>query len=191
MESHAQHSSGGQPNHKSRTPRGSILKLGGAQGAADHVKFDEETIMEHDKDRGTRQKITEPKTPYEEMVQQDQEMSQEAQSDVEMQNPVNQEIDEEIKQHLAEAERNKMLNAQLLHQQAEAQGAHLNMHQFHKELAEKLDQTQISQDDAEKSKQTNHLYSDMAKYQLNNLLPSIYIMIYRASIIYADEEAAL
>ena len=67
--------------------------------------------MEHDKDRGTRQKITEPKTPYEEMVQHDQEMSQEAHGDVEMQNPHHQQIDEEIKQHLAEAERNKMLNA--------------------------------------------------------------------------------
>jgi hypothetical protein len=33
---------------------------------ADRVKFDEEVIAEHDKDRGTRQKIDEPKTPYEE-----------------------------------------------------------------------------------------------------------------------------
>ena len=32
--------------------------------ANDHVKFDEEIIAEHDKDRGTRQKIDEPKTPY-------------------------------------------------------------------------------------------------------------------------------
>ena len=31
---------------------------------SDHVKFDEEIIQEHDKDRGTRQKISEPKTPY-------------------------------------------------------------------------------------------------------------------------------
>ena len=30
----------------------------------EHVKFDEETIAEHDQDRGTRQKIDEPKTPY-------------------------------------------------------------------------------------------------------------------------------
>jgi hypothetical protein len=30
----------------------------------DHIKFDEEIIAEHDKSRGTRQKISEPKTPY-------------------------------------------------------------------------------------------------------------------------------
>lgn len=30
----------------------------------DHIKFDEEIIAEHDKSRGTRQKIDEPKTPY-------------------------------------------------------------------------------------------------------------------------------
>ena len=29
-----------------------------------HIKFDEEVIAEHDKSRGTRQKIDEPKTPY-------------------------------------------------------------------------------------------------------------------------------
>ena len=34
------------------------------QHDSDHVKFDEEVIQEHDKDRGTRQKISEPKTPY-------------------------------------------------------------------------------------------------------------------------------
>ena len=28
------------------------------------VKFDEAVIAEHDKERGTRQKIHEPKTPY-------------------------------------------------------------------------------------------------------------------------------
>lgn len=37
-----------------------------SHGHADRVKFDEEVIAEHDKDRGTRQKIDEPKTPYEE-----------------------------------------------------------------------------------------------------------------------------
>ena len=30
----------------------------------EHVKFDEVIIAEHDQDRGTRQKIDEPKTPY-------------------------------------------------------------------------------------------------------------------------------
>lgn len=30
------------------------------------MKFDEVVIAEHDKDRGTRQKIDEPKTPFEE-----------------------------------------------------------------------------------------------------------------------------
>ncbi|XP_049852633.1 protein phosphatase inhibitor 2-like [Schistocerca gregaria] len=29
-----------------------------------HITWDEDTIREHDKDRGTRQKIDEPKTPY-------------------------------------------------------------------------------------------------------------------------------
>lgn len=134
-----------EANHKSRTPRGSILKQHGGQSAADHVKFDEETIQEHDKDRGTRQKITEPKTPYEqsELPSQDHEMTHASVGttggDVEMHQHSSQ-IDEEIKQHLAEAERNKLLNAQLLHQQAEA-GAHLDMQRFHKELADKLDQT--------------------------------------------------
>ena len=47
--------------------------------------------------------------------------------------------------HLEEAERNKMLNAQLLHQQAAAQleGGSV-MQQFHRELADKLDQTQTA-----------------------------------------------
>lgn len=53
-----------------------------------------------------------------------------------------------------EAERNKQLNAQLLHQQAlaqEAAGGNI-MNQFHKELSEKLDQTQHNQEDMDKSK---------------------------------------
>jgi hypothetical protein len=29
-----------------------------------HIKFDEAIIQEHDKDRGTRERIDEPKTPY-------------------------------------------------------------------------------------------------------------------------------
>lgn len=63
-------------------------------------------------------------------------------------------IDEEIRHHLEEAERNKLLNAQLLHQQAqaEAEGQPSTMSQFHKELQEKLDQTQTAQEGAEKSK---------------------------------------
>ena len=33
-------------------------------GEGNHVKWDEVTIAEHDKERGTRQKIEEPPTPY-------------------------------------------------------------------------------------------------------------------------------
>lgn len=33
-----------------------------------HVHFDEKQIAEHDKDRGTRQTIDEPKTPFEKSV---------------------------------------------------------------------------------------------------------------------------
>ncbi len=63
-----------ESSKKAAGHRTSILKMG-SSGAhhelgGDHVKFDEVTIAEHDKDRGTRTKIEEPKTPYE----QDQEM---------------------------------------------------------------------------------------------------------------------
>ena len=118
---------------KSHTPRGSILKTSSSMGTGDQgmatcpeshtheVKFDEETIAEHDKDRGTRTKIDEPKTPYEEATQ------EHLHGDVEMHaeggsghtgalDEGSKQIDEEIKNHLEEAERNKMLNAQLLHQ---------------------------------------------------------------------------
>lgn len=37
---------------------------GNSGGRSEHVRFDEEIIAEHDKLRGTRQKIDEPKTPY-------------------------------------------------------------------------------------------------------------------------------
>ena len=37
-------------------------KLSNSEGV--HVQWDEETIAEHDKERGTRQKIDEPDTPY-------------------------------------------------------------------------------------------------------------------------------
>jgi hypothetical protein len=53
-----------ESSNKSHTPRGSILKIGASgtsvfemsehQPHNDHVKFDEFTIAEHDKDRGTR-----------------------------------------------------------------------------------------------------------------------------------------
>jgi hypothetical protein len=48
--------------------------------------------------------------------------------------------EEEIKKHLEEAERNKMLNAQL--QKEAANKANLN--KFHTELTEKLDNTQTT-----------------------------------------------
>jgi hypothetical protein len=37
---------------------------GAAPGAPRHIAWDEGVIAEHDKDRGTRRKILEPKTPY-------------------------------------------------------------------------------------------------------------------------------
>ena len=40
------------------------LSDSGGGGAVRHVVFDEAVIAEHDKDRGTRRKISEPKTPY-------------------------------------------------------------------------------------------------------------------------------
>ncbi len=40
------------------------LSDGAGGGAVRHVVFDEAVIAEHDKDRGTRRKISEPKTPY-------------------------------------------------------------------------------------------------------------------------------
>lgn len=150
---------------KSHTPRGSILKTSG-NAAMDHgqhfvedlshnheVKFDEETIAEHDKDRGTRTKIDEPKTPYA-----GESGEHEHGGDVEMHGSSeghqsqheDKQVDEEIKHHLEEAERNKMLNAQLLHQQAQAEGG--AMSQFHKDLKDKLEQTQNAQEDADKSK---------------------------------------
>jgi len=39
-----------------------------------HIKWDEETIQEHDKERGTRMKIEEPKTPYAYMSDEEQEI---------------------------------------------------------------------------------------------------------------------
>lgn len=41
-----------------------ILRLGKKTASQSHVKFDEAAIREHDKLRGTRQKIDEPKTPF-------------------------------------------------------------------------------------------------------------------------------
>ena len=94
-------------------PRCSILKNGGpcqhegecSHPETDHVKFDEYTIAEHDKERGTRTKISEPKTPYQEAEEADVEMHDCSQSE--------KVADEEIRHHLQEAERNKALNAQL------------------------------------------------------------------------------
>mmetsp|Transcript_9869 Transcript_9869/g.26212 ORF Transcript_9869/g.26212 Transcript_9869/m.26212 type:complete len:152 (-) Transcript_9869:17-472(-) len=44
-------------------PRG-ILKNKHEGGQRPHLTWDEETIAEHDKERGTRMKIDEPDTPY-------------------------------------------------------------------------------------------------------------------------------
>lgn len=46
-----------------RTPRG-ILKKTNDSDARPHLTWDEETIAEHDKERGTRMKIDEPDTPF-------------------------------------------------------------------------------------------------------------------------------
>ena len=46
-----------------RTPRG-ILKQTRDPDAKVHLTWDEETIAEHDKERGTRMKIDEPDTPF-------------------------------------------------------------------------------------------------------------------------------
>ena len=72
---------------------------------SEHIKWDEEVIKEHDKDRGTRQTIPDPKTPYH------------GDGDVEMADdehikagsiPSNEKvIMEEVKDHLKEAEKNK------------------------------------------------------------------------------------
>ena len=48
---------------KSRV-RNSILRTGSQSNNAMKVTFDEEIIAEHDKFRGTRMKIDEPKTPF-------------------------------------------------------------------------------------------------------------------------------
>lgn len=88
----------------------------------EHIKFDEEIIAEHDKTRGTRQKITEPKTPYaqdepEENEEQADTNTGEGSEDVHMQDHTTVHVegglvvDEEIKRHLDEAEKNKQLNA--------------------------------------------------------------------------------
>ena len=66
------------------------------------MKFDEFTIAEHDKTRGTRQKIDEPKTPYE--VGQEDEVFSSTAHDVEMrmhdESGNSMQVDEEIKMHL-------------------------------------------------------------------------------------------
>jgi len=38
----------------------------------EHVHFDEHIIAEHDEDRGTRTKIDEPKTPYHDPLEEEE-----------------------------------------------------------------------------------------------------------------------
>ena len=75
------------------------------EGNSEHagIKWDEEVIQEHDKERGKHMKIDEPKTPY------NLELEDEAEED---QEPDSSEI-LEIKKHLSEAEENALKNAQL------------------------------------------------------------------------------
>jgi len=76
------------------------------------VKWDETTIQEHDKERGTRQKIDEPKTPYH--LEHEEALAAfggaAEKEDVDML-PVEEE--KETIEHLKEAEKNKELNAHL------------------------------------------------------------------------------
>ena len=80
------------------------------QHQKDHVHFDEQVIIEHDEERGTRMKIDEPKTPYNEGYTGDDQPEQE---DVHMESldKVQMGDDSEVRKHLEEAERNKLLNA--------------------------------------------------------------------------------
>lgn len=79
------------------------------------MKFDEEIIAEHDKDRGTRQKISEPKTPYanedEAMVDEDSSQPGTGGDHVMSTQEASHVIEDEVRRHLEEAERNKQLNA--------------------------------------------------------------------------------
>ena len=92
--------------------KGSILKVNSSHQhpAADHVKFDEEEIAEHDRDRGTRKIIDEAKTPY---VHDDSVQEELINEDVVMSETGKPEVDAEIQQHLIEAEKNKELNVLL------------------------------------------------------------------------------
>lgn len=121
-------------NHPDRRKSG-ILKKSGSGGiepeqlalhhhnSNEHVHFDEAVIKVHDEDRGTRMKIDEPKTPYtEDMMEEDLGAGTggsggtSSSQDVHMHasHPVKHVLtaeEEEIKRHLEEAERNKLLNA--------------------------------------------------------------------------------
>ena len=81
----------------------------------DHVTFDEEVIAEHDKDRGTRKKIDEPKTPYQFEEASSQSSQQCVRSDinedVQMKDEEQKAVEDEIKRHLEQAEKNKLINA--------------------------------------------------------------------------------
>ncbi|CDW73500.1 UNKNOWN [Stylonychia lemnae] len=150
------------------------------QHQSDRVKFDEEIIAEHDKSRGTRQKIDEPKTPYENA--QEEELNQDddvyMQEDIQMnettqansgQDSSQQTIEEEVKKHLEEAERNKQLNAQL---QKEQNTVNVQKEIAHQELVQKLQQSQQEVDDEEKKhqeflkKRKEHYKNEMKAAQL-------------------------
>jgi len=79
-----------------------------AEHHADHIKWDEETIQEHNKERGTRQKIEESKTPY-------SEIDPNLLEDVEMKdaNSLSKEEEVEMQEHLKLAKKNRELNAHL------------------------------------------------------------------------------
>ena len=83
-----------------------ILKKTGSylEEEQDHmgIKWDEEVIQEHDKERGTRMIIDEPKTPYEVHSDEDNDEKLDQAPDI-----------IEIQKHLSEADENAKLNAQL------------------------------------------------------------------------------
>ena len=68
------------------------------------IKWDEKVIQEHDKHRGNKMKIDEPKTPYEELSGDEDAKEDEGETTPDI---------AEIQKHLSEAEDNAKLNAQL------------------------------------------------------------------------------
>ena len=84
--------------------KGILKKKPSCDDKGDHlgIRWDEEVIKEHDKDRGTRMKIDEPKTPYNAGSDNEHESEEEEQAPDTL----------EIEKHLSEAEENCKKNAE-------------------------------------------------------------------------------